>query len=64
MARVHHIMDGQRGSLPDIRADVTGIIFAMAPPGTPRGDQLTIRCDPEGELWISIQSDPSGADKW
>ena len=57
MARVHYIMDGQPGTLPDIRMDANDIVFTMVPPGTPRGDRLTIRCDAAGELWIAIQTD-------
>ena len=55
MARVKHTLDRQPGSLPDIRTDVGGITFVMAPPGAPRGKHLHIRCDAEGEVWISIR---------
>jgi hypothetical protein len=49
-----NMLDGQPGTLPDIRTNVRGITFVMAPPGTPRGEQLAIRCDPDGEVWVSI----------
>jgi hypothetical protein len=57
MARVKHTLDRQPGSLPDIRTDVGGITFVMAPPGAPPGRHLHIRCDAEGEVWISIRSE-------
>ena len=63
MARVHHTMDRQPGSLPDIRMNINGVTFVMAPPGTPRGNQLVIRCDADGEVWVSIQPDGL-SDKW
>jgi hypothetical protein len=50
-------MDRQPGSLPDIRMNINGVTFVMAPPGTPRGNQLVIRCDADGEVWVSIQPD-------
>jgi len=62
MARVQHTLDGQPGSLPDIRADVGGITFVMAPPGAPRGKHLLIRCDTEGEVWISIRPERASSD--
>jgi hypothetical protein len=48
------MLDGEPGALPDIRTNVRGITFVMAPPGAPRGEQLVIRCDADGEVWISI----------
>lgn len=55
MARGQHTLDRQPGSLPDIRTNNGGITFVMTPPGSPRGDQLVIRCDADGEVWISIR---------
>jgi hypothetical protein len=34
----------------------------MHPPGTRNDERLVIRCDDEGEVWISIQSDVSDAE--
>jgi hypothetical protein len=63
MARVHQLMDRQPGSLPDIRMNIDGITFIMAPPGIPRGEQLVIRCDAHDEVWISIQPDDPSSDQ-
>ena len=49
--------DQRRGAIPDIRTDVGGITFVMIPPGTPGGERLVIRCDADGEVWISIKLD-------
>lgn len=57
MARGQHVLDRQPGPLPEIRTDGGGITFVMAPPGATRGEQLVIRCDADGEVWISIQPD-------
>jgi hypothetical protein len=56
-------MDRQPGSLPDIRMNIDGITFIMAPPGIPRGEQLVIRCDAHDEVWISIQPDGPSSDQ-
>lgn len=55
MAREQQMLDRRPGSLPDIHMDVGGITFVMVPPGAPRGERLVIRCDTDGEVWISIQ---------
>jgi hypothetical protein len=57
MTRLTHTLDRQPGSLPDIRADAGSITFGMVPPGARRGERLVIRCDADGEVWISIQTD-------
>jgi hypothetical protein len=57
MARAQYTLDRQPGSLPDVRTDVDGITFIMAPPGAPRGKHLLIRCDAQGDVWISIRSE-------
>jgi hypothetical protein len=62
MARGQHTLDGKPGSLHEIRTYTGGITFVMAPPGTPRGGKLVIRCDENGDVWISIGSE-TGADE-
>jgi hypothetical protein len=56
MARIHHPSDTQPGPLPEIRADAHSITFVMAPAGTPRNEQLVIRCDDRDQLWIAIRN--------
>ena len=58
MAHAQHTLDRQPGSLPDIRTNNGGITFVMAPTGAPSGDQLVIRCDADGGVWISIRTGP------
>jgi hypothetical protein len=55
MARVQHPTDRHPGALPDIRSEQTDMIYAMVPPGIRTGQQLVIRCDANGEIWVSIQ---------
>jgi hypothetical protein len=55
MAQVRHAFDGQPGRVPEVRVEATDIIFVMTPPGTGHDGRLRIRCDADGELWISIQ---------
>jgi len=55
MARGPHTLDRRPGSLPDIRTATGSITFAMVPRGAPHGERLVIRCDAEGDVWISIQ---------
>jgi len=55
MARAQHTLDGKRGPLPDIRPKDDSITFLLNPPGTPRGQQVLLRCDPDGEVWASIR---------
>jgi hypothetical protein len=59
MRRERQTLDQKPGSLPEIRAGEGNITFTMAPTGRPRGEQLVIRCDANGEIWISIQPDPN-----
>ncbi|MGH9408980.1 MAG: hypothetical protein ACRD1V_05960 [Vicinamibacterales bacterium] len=33
------------------------LIFVMTPPGLPEHERLVIRCDAEGQIWISIETD-------
>ena len=56
MARAQHALDGKRGPLPDIRPCTNNsITFLLTPPGTPRGQQVLVRCDADGEVWASIR---------
>jgi hypothetical protein len=50
-------LDRTPGPLPEIHTDDANITFAMVPPGTGRGEQLVIRCDADGQIWISIAPD-------
>jgi len=54
MHRERQTVDQRPGSLPDIRTDHGGITFIMVPRGTPTSEPLVIRCDADGEIWISI----------
>ena len=58
MTRGQGTIDRHPGALPDIRTHVHGITFVMVPLGVPKGKQLLIRCDADGEVLISIQ--PAG----
>ena len=59
MAREPHTaLDGRPGSLPVIHTSTKDVTFVMAPLGAPNGDQLVIRCDANGEVWISIRRAP------
>jgi hypothetical protein len=40
--------------MPEIRADAGSITFLMAPTRLPDQARLVIRCDADGELWVSI----------
>jgi len=53
--RAPHQLDQQPGSPPDIRMNAEGVTFIMAGPPGRRGERLIIRCDSNGELWISIK---------
>ena len=58
MARRQLALDTKPGSLPHIRTNKDGITFVMTPDtgdGEPIGDQLVVRCDSQGDVWISIQ---------
>lgn len=46
-------LDHRRGSLPDIRANDESITFRIPLAGFARS-LLVIRCDTDGEVWISI----------
>ena len=59
MAHKQTALDMKPGSLPDIRTNKDGITFVMTPDtgdGEQLGEQLVVRCDSQGDVWISIQS--------
>jgi hypothetical protein len=56
------MIDRRPGSLPDIRTNIGGITFVMVPLGPSKGKQLVIRCDADGEIWISIQPEQASPD--
>jgi hypothetical protein len=58
MRRERHTLDRHPGSIPDIRADASNITFTMVPLGRSPRERLVIRCDADGEIWISITTDP------
>jgi hypothetical protein len=51
-------MDQRPGSVPEIRATDRGLTFPMAPAGFPSGDLVILRCDADGEIWLSIEDRP------
>ena len=54
MARTHTV-DSQPGPLPEIRTNSNGVTFIMTPHGVRPSAELLIRCDANGEVWISIR---------
>jgi hypothetical protein len=38
-----------------IRTAEGSLTYTIVPAGARRGEELVIRCDDEGEVWISIQ---------
>ena len=57
MSRHRDALDTQPGSLPEIREHVDGLTFVMRPRGVPKTEQLVIRSDDAGDLWVAIASD-------
>jgi hypothetical protein len=55
MDRERLTLDQRPGSLPDIRSDRGGITFIIAQAGPPQREPLVIRCDTDGEIWLSIR---------
>jgi len=55
VSRHRNALDGQPGSVPDIRTDVCGLTFVMRLRGTP--EKLVIRCDDAGDVWVAIVPD-------
>jgi len=47
--------DHRPGSVPTIKVAEGGLTYTIVPAGARRGEQLVIRCDDNGEVWISIQ---------
>jgi len=47
--------DHRPGAVPTIRAAEGSLTYTIVPAGARRGEELVIRCDDEGEVWISIQ---------
>jgi hypothetical protein len=47
-------LDLKPGVLPEIDAVDGSVIFTMEIAGPPPHDQLIIRCDLDGEIWLSI----------
>jgi len=56
MSRRQDPLDGRPRSIPDIKTGARGLTFEMHPLGLHRDERLVIRCDDEGDVWISIQS--------
>jgi hypothetical protein len=44
-----------------IKAAEGGLTYTIVPAGARRGEELVIRCDDEGEIFISIQPARSGS---
>lgn len=61
MAREPQAFDRQPGSLPDIRTSNGSLTFVCSVAGLQKGAQLVIRCDADGEIWISITPDIAGS---
>jgi len=53
MRREPKILDRRPGTVPEILAEKGSIIYVLTPPGA-RGGAVVIRCDPAGELWVSL----------
>jgi len=54
MPRNQDPLDSQPGSLPEIRQENDDVTYIVEPVGTPRGYKIVIRCEPNGEIWMSI----------
>jgi hypothetical protein len=52
--------DHQPGTVPAIRAAEGSLTYTIVPAGARRGEQLVIRCDDNGEVWVSIQPAATG----
>ena len=48
-------LDLKPGVLPEIDAVESSVIFTMEIAGPRPHDQLVIRCDVDGEIWLSIR---------
>jgi hypothetical protein len=52
--------DHRPGAVPTIRAAEGSLTYTIVPALARRGEELVIRCDDEGEVWISIQPAQAG----
>lgn len=50
--------DQRPGSMPDIRTNAGSITFIMTTGRVSNQARLVIRCDGDGELWVSIAPAP------
>lgn len=48
-------IDQRPGPLPRISADGTNIAYALLLAGTRGRTELVLRCDAEGDIWVSIR---------
>ena len=53
-------VDQRPGPLPDIRMESDSVMYIMDLAALPKKPLLVIRCDAEGEVWISIGRDEPG----
>jgi hypothetical protein len=53
--------DLRPGSVPMIRAAEGSLTYTIVPALARRDEELVIRCDDEGEVWISIQPARAGS---
>jgi hypothetical protein len=54
---IRHSLDREPGPVPEIRAVGDSVVFHMAVRDAAAGARLTIRCNPDGSVWVSIQTD-------
>ncbi len=47
-------VDKRPGPLPEIRADGNSVTFHLTIAGAQEGARLIIRCDPDGNVWASL----------
>jgi hypothetical protein len=59
MSHHRHALDRRPGVLPEIRTDLRSLTFSMQPTGIRTAPRLVIRCDDDGEVWVSIVSSSS-----
>ena len=52
---MRHKSDHRPGAVPMIRTVEGSLTYTIVPAGARRGEELVIRCDDEGEVWVSIQ---------
>ena len=53
--------DLRPGAVPTIRAVEGSLTYTIVPALARRDEELVIRCDDEGEVWISIQPSRAGS---